>query len=113
MKLDKINIVLIAAVVVLGIICITLAGGAKVAKTQQGEMVTLTAKVQDLEAKLTESDRKASTVNNIQNSLNAARKEIATIQEKARALSSENSDLKARLEAAMGALNTPSATLVP
>lgn len=114
--MDKTKVSLVAAPILVSIICIILAVNVAVASSrldaEKAKAAGLNARIQELGSLLADANRRAQMSQDLQNSLNAAKVEIDGAKQQIAALSSENTDLKTRLETAMDALKTPTVPAV-
>lgn len=114
--MDKAKISMVIAPVLVSIICVILAVNVAIARSQleaeKAKVTGLDSRIQDIGIQLADANKRARVAQDLQVSLQAARGEIDTARQQIASLNSENSDLKARLDAAMNALKAPSAASV-
>ncbi|MBU3912243.1 MAG: hypothetical protein KKD90_06640 [Candidatus Omnitrophica bacterium] len=114
--MDKVKIALIAAVVVLGIICVAMARNTEAVKSRiNSGKEKFNTKILDLETQLAEANKQAGMAIDLQNSLNMAMQQVNQANQQVdqanrqiNALVSEKNDLETRLNTAINALQPTS-----
>lgn len=112
--MDKTKLSLVAAPIVISIICIFLAVNVAVARSQlnaeKAIADSLRAQIVDIRGQLVEAQKQSETVRELRDSLDRAQKELAAAKQEAMTLNEQKTDLEARLNSAMEALQEPAGT---